>query len=406
MNPKLADPAVPARRNVAVLAVAQALFMSIQGMGIATTPLAAYMLLGADEKWLATVPIFLSHLGIMATTIPASLLMAVIGRRAGFSVGAVLGIACGAVGCVALFQRSFPLLCLAAFLQGMQAAFFWYFRLAAADSIEPHSRAKAISLVMAGGVVAGLIGPQAAKWTVDLMAPVIFAGVYLGMLGLSVAVMVLVQHLEIPKLSATERAAGGRSLPAIMQLPAFRVALAASVFGYAVMTITMSATPLAMHSCGFTFVDSASVIQMHIVGMFLPSFFTGHLITRFGALAVIVAGGLIEFGGVTANLAGIDFANFAVANILIGVGWNFAFVGGSTLLTTTYAPAERAKVQAVHDFAVYAATATAAALSGVLQAKAGWLVINLAAVPFMAVLVGAALWLMAAQRRMAVVPAE
>ena len=172
------------------------------------------------------------------------------------------------------------------------------------------------------------------------------------------------------------------------------------------MTLTMSATPLAMLACGFTFVDSATVIQAHIVGMFLPSFFTGHLIARFGVLPIIAAGGLIEFGGVTANLAGVDFANFMVANVLVGLGWNFAYVGGSTLLTTTYAPAERAKVQASHDFTVYAATATSAALSGVLQAKAGWTVINLAALPLMAVVVGAALWLMAQQRRVAAAPAE
>ncbi len=152
-------PAVPQRRNVAVLAFAQALFMSIQGMGIAATPLAAYTLLGADEKWLATVPIFLVHLSIMGTTIPASLLMGVIGRRAGFTLGSLLGVAAGGVGCYAMFEQSFPLLCLASVFQGMQAGFFWYFRLAAADAAEPAFRAKAISLVMAGGVIAGFLGP-------------------------------------------------------------------------------------------------------------------------------------------------------------------------------------------------------------------------------------------------------
>ena len=155
----------------------------------------------------------------------------------------------------------------------------------------------------------------------------------------------------------------------IARQPAYRVALASSVFGYAVMTLTMSATPLAMLACGFGFADSATVIQAHIIAMFLPSFFTGHLIARFGVLPVIAAGGLIEFGCALVNLAGIDFANFLIANILVGIGWNFTYVGGSTLLTTTYTPAERAKVQASHDFAVYAATATAAALSGVLPPR-------------------------------------
>jgi MFS family permease len=397
----------PQRRNVAVLALAQALFMSVQGMGIAATPLAAHMLLGPDHKWLATTPIFLVHLGIMGTTIPASLLMGMIGRRAGFSIGALFGLLSGGVGCAALYRQSFPLLCVAALLQGMQAAFFWYFRLAAADATDPAFRAKAISLVMAGGVLAGFLGPEVAKWSVDWLAPVTFAGIYVAMAGFSAAVLVLVQLVRIPTLSATERAAQGRPMSEIARQPAYRVALAASVFGYAVMTLTMSATPLAMLACGFDFRDSATVIQAHIVAMFLPSFFTGHIITRFGVLPVIAAGGLIELGCALVNLAGVDFANFLVANILVGLGWNFAYVGGSTLLTSTYAPSERAKVQASHDFTVYAATASAAAVSGVLAAKAGWVVINLAAMPLMAMVTGAALWLMVQRRRAAQMsPAE
>jgi MFS family permease len=406
MTPAALPPAALRRRNVAVLALAQALFMSTQAMGIATTPLAAYQLLGPDDKWLATVPIFLVHLGIMGTTIPASLLMGAIGRRDGFAIGASLGVMAGFLGSIALYERSFALLCLASLLQGMQAAFFWYFRFAAADATEPGYRAKAISLVMAGGVLAGFLGPQTAKWSANWLAPVTFAGVYLAMAVFSVAVMALIQLLQIPALTAAERAAGGRPLSQILRLPTYRVALAASVFGYAVMTLTMSATPLAMLACGFGFADSATVIQAHIIAMFLPSFFTGHLIARFGALPIIAAGGLIEFGCAIVNLSGIEFANFLVANVLVGLGWNFAYVGGSTLLTTTYAAAERAKVQASHDFVVYTATASAAALSGVLQAKAGWMVINLAALPLMALVVGAALWLMLLQRRMAAAPAE
>lgn len=396
----------PQRRNVAVLALSQALFMSVQSMGIASTPLAAYILLDAEHKWMATVPIFLVHLAIMGTTVPASLLMAAIGRRAGFSIGAAAGMLSGIVGGVALYQQSFPLLCLASVFQGMQAAFFWYFRLAAADATDPPFRARAISLVMAGGVLAGFLGPQTAKWSVDWLAPVTFAGIYLAMAVFSLAVLALVQLVRIPRLSAEERAAAGRPMSTIARQPAYRVALAASVFGYAVMTLTMSATPLAMLACGFGFGDSATVIQAHIVAMFLPSFFTGSLIGRFGVLPVIAAGGLIEVGCALVNLAGVDFANFLVANVLVGLGWNFAYVGGSTLLTTTYTPAERAKVQASHDFTVYAATASAAALSGVLAAKAGWTVINLAALPLMLAVTGAALWLMSLQRRNAPEPAE
>ena len=396
----------PQRRNIAVLALAQALFMSVQGMGIAASPLAGHMLLAPDDRWMATAPIFLVHLAIMGTTIPASLLMGVIGRRAGFSLGALFGVAFGVLGCLAMYRQSFPLLCLASVFQGMQAAFFWYFRLAAADASEPSYRSRAISLVMAGGVLAGFLGPQSAKWAVDWLAPVTFAGIYLAATGFSIAVLALVQLLRIPRLSLEERSAGGRPISVIARQPAYRVALASSVFGYSVMTLTMSATPLAMLACGFGFADSATVIQAHIIAMFLPSFFTGHLIARFGVLPIIATGGLIEFGCAIVNLAGVDFANFLIANVLVGIGWNFAYVGGSTLLTTTYTPAERAKAQASHDFAVYAATATAAALSGVLAAKAGWTVINLAALPLMAAVTGAAAWLMLHQRRARTAPAE
>jgi MFS family permease len=345
------------------------------------------------------------HVGIMAATIPASLLMGVIGRRAGFALGSLLGVAGGAAGCLALYRQSFLLLCLAALCQGMQAAFFWYFRLAAADAAPAAFKAKAISLVMAGGVIAGFLGPEAAKWSVDWLA-VTFAGVYVAMAGFSIAVLVLVQLLRIPGLTSAERAEGGRPMKVVARQPAYRVALASSVFGYAVMTLTMSATPLAMLACGFGFTDSTTVIQAHIVAMFLPSFFTGHLITRFGVVAVIAAGALIELGGAVVNLTGVQLGHFVLANVLIGLGWNFTYVGGSTLLTTTYAPSERAKVQASHDFSVYATTAAAAALSGVLQAKAGWLVINLATLPLMLAVVGAALWLAQEQRKAAPAPAE
>src|SRR5262249_36201227 len=190
---------------------------------------AAHMLLGSEEKWLATVPIFLSHLGIMASTIPASLLMAAIGRRAGFSLGAVLGIVFGGTGCLALYLESFPLLCGAALLQGVQAGSSGYFRLPAADATDPASRAKAISAVMAGGVVAAVIGPQVAKWAVDWLAPLAFAGVYVAMAFFSAGVLLLVQLLRIPGLSAAERASGGRPLAAVLRQPAFRVALGPSV---------------------------------------------------------------------------------------------------------------------------------------------------------------------------------
>jgi MFS family permease len=176
--------------------------------------------------------------------------------------------------------------------------------------------------------------------------------------------------------------------------------------GYAVMTLVMRATPLAMHDCGYGFIDSATVIQAHIIAMFLPSFFTGSLISRFGVLTIIATGALIELGCALVNLAGIDFYNFFISNTLVGLGWNFTYVGGSTLLTQTYRPAERAKVQASHDFTVYAATATAAASAGFLQQRAGWMMINLAALPVLSVVLMASLGLNLHRRRTVLRPAE
>lgn len=390
----------PQMRNIALLALSQALFMSVQSMSTATTPLAAYTLLDAEHKWMATVPVFLVHAGIMLCTIPASLIMGAVGRRAGFSIGAVLGLVSGLIGYVAIVRGSFLLLCLSSLLQGMQGSFFWYFRLAAADAATPDTRARAISLVMAGGVLAGFLGPQTAKWTAEALV-VTFSAVYLASAAYSVIVLAFVQFVNIPMLTAAERAEPGRSLIEVSRQPTYRVALASSVFGYAVMTLTMSATPLAMLACGFKFADSATVIQAHVVAMFLPSFFTGSLIARFGVLRIIAVGGVLMLGCAFINLAGVDFNNFLIANMLVGLGWNFTYVGGSTLLTQTYTPSERAKVQASHDFTVYAATATAAALSGVLAAKAGWTVINLAAIPLMLAIITAASVLFFKERRRA-----
>ncbi len=388
----------PVRRNVLLLATCQALFVSVQTMGAATVPLAAYQMLGADKS-LATLPQFIMQVGIMAATVPASLLMAKIGRRGGFTVGALAGIIGGGLGTVAVFQQNFVLLSIATFFIGAAAAFAWYFRFAAADAADPNYRARAISLVMAGGVFAGFLGPQTAKMAVDMFAPVTFAGVFTMMSVFALVTMFVVQGIRIPVLSATEKAEGGRPMLEIMRQPAYIAALSSSMFGYGVMTLVMVATPLAMMGCGYAFGDSATVIQFHAIAMFLPSFFTGHLIQRFGVLAVIMTGAVISIGCAVVNLMGVDYWNFMIANILVGLGWNFTYIGGTTLLTTTYRPAERARVQASHDFIVYSTTATAAGLSGILQANAGWYVINIAALPMLGTVLLTSLWYLARQRR-------
>jgi MFS family permease len=385
----------PQRRNVAVLAAAQALFHCTQTMAIATTPIAAYGLLGADKS-LATVPIFLAHVALMLTTYPAAILMGRVGRRPGFTLGAIIGIVGAFISFAAIWWQSFVLLCVGGFFQGSAAAFAWHYRFAAADTADTAFKAKAISLVMASGVVAAVVGPQTAKWAVDLFQPVLFAGVYVMTGVFAFGMLALIQLIQIPApTAASGNGAGGRSLLVIVRQPAFVTAVTSSMFGFAVMTLVMSATPLAMLACGFKFGDSATVIQVHVLAMFLPSFFTGHLISRFGVLPIIAIGAVLEIGCAIVNLAGIGFINFALANVLVGLGWNFCYVGGTTLLTTTYRPEERAKVQGFHDFCVYATTATAAAVSGTLQAGAGWQAVNLVAFPMLAVVLIAVtgLWL-------------
>ena len=384
------------RRNIPLLAFAQVLFMTVQSMGTVVLPLAALAML--DEKRWATVPLFLNHAGIMAMTIPASLLMAKIGRRWGFSIGATLSFSFGVTGAVAVLWQDFLLLCVAAFLKGAAAAFAHYYRFAAADISPPALRPRAISYVMAGGVAAGFLGPELAKYTVDWFAPITFMGVFVALSMVAVASLVLLQGVSIPPLTATEMAKGGRPLTEIAQQPAFITAVISSMFAYATMTLVMTSTPLAMNACGYGFRENATVIQWHIIAMFLPSFFTGHLIQRFGVLPIIATGAIIELGCALVNLAGVDFWNFLSANILVGLGWNFAFVGGTTLLTRTYEPVERAKVQAAHDFTVYATTATAALMSGFMQASLGWTVINLATLPLMTAIVLATVWLAVKER--------
>ncbi len=391
-------PVAPMHRNVAILAVALVLFQSTQTMSIATTPLAGYAMLGLDKTW-ATLPIFLTNLGLMLVTLPAALLMGSVGRRIGFSLGACLGILGAALSFWGIWSQSFLLLCVGAFLQGGSGAFAWHYRFAAADTATPAFRAKALSLVMAGGVFAGVLGPQAAKWAVDLFNPMLFAGVY-AVLGLfAFGMLILMQLVDIPHEKTADSGRGGRPMREIARQPAFITAILSSMFGFATMTLVMSATPLAMKACGFDFNDSATVIQWHVVAMFLPSFFTGHLINRFGILPIIATGAVLEIGCALVNFAGVGFENFVIANVLVGLGWNFCYLGGSTLVTTTYKPEEKAKVQGVHDFCVYTTTATAAALSGTLQAQAGWSMVNLAALPMLTVVLLAVGWLALLRQR-------
>ncbi|MGE0626763.1 MAG: MFS transporter [Hyphomicrobiaceae bacterium] len=380
-------------RNVTLLAIAQAFANSLQTMGIATTPLVAAIVLGEEHKAYATMPLVFTQIGLMLATVPASLLMGRFGRRLGFSLGALIGIAAGIVGVIAVYQASFWMLCLTAFLQGAAIAIGWYYRFAAADATPPHMKARAISFVLFAGVLSGVIGPESAKWAKDLLAPVTFAGVYVMFCVMSILTLVTVQGLNIPPPTVEERTGPARRIAEIARQPAFIVAVLSSMMGYGVMTTMMSATPLAMIDCGFSFYDSATVIQFHVISMFAPALFTGYLINRFGVLTIIFTGALIQFGCLLIAMAGIGFHNFLLANMLVGMGWNFCFIGGTTLLTTVYRPSERAKTQAAHDFLEYLMTAISTGTSGIVLATAGWGFVNLIALPMVAVVLLASSWL-------------
>ena len=334
----------PGKRNVLLLAVCQALYISGTSLMIATAPLVGRML--ADDPGWATAPLAVHHGGVMSATIPASLLMRRIGRRAGFMLGTVVGSVGALITVQAIFDQSYWGFCLGVFVIGWFNGFAIFYRFAAADTASPDFRPKAISLVLAGGLLAAVIGPELAKHTLDWLAPVFYAGSYLSLVGLYAISFCILAFVRIPTMSAEERRESGRPLLEILRQPACIVAILAAAASYGTMSLVMSPTPLAMLACGFSNVDALTVMQAHIVGMYLPAFFTGHLVSRFGARSVILAGVALIAVCVAVNLSGIAFMHFAVALFLNGVGWNFMFVGGSSLLTEVHTPAERPSCRA------------------------------------------------------------
>ena len=383
-------PRDPSVHNVVVLSVCQALSMSGSVLVFAVVALAGAML--APTPGMATLPLGIQFVSMMLATVPGSLLMGRIGRRAGFTLGQLIGLGGALLSAWALMSGSFWLLVAAAGPIGIHNAFFQYLRFAAADTASPTFRPKAVSYVMAGGVVAAFVGPELAKLTAELL-PAMFAGAYLALAGLCVLNIIALQAVRIPRPTALGRGQSGRALGAVARQPVFVVAVLAAMSGYGVMNLVMVATPLAMVGCGFTFTDSAEVIRWHVLGMFVPSFFTGNLIRRFGVLRVIAVGAVLLLASIAINLAGIALANFTAALVLLGIGWNFMFVGGTTLLTEAHSAEERAKAQALNDFLVFGTTAATSFASGAVQTALGWQAVNaLSAVPIIIAL-AAVLWL-------------
>jgi MFS family permease len=389
------------RRNVAVLAACQALLLAGNSILIAVNGLAGYAL--AADKSLATLPVTTWIAGGAATTYFASLLMQRIGRRSGLTVGVLLGIVGAVVCAAALAFGSFWLLCGGTIVLGVYNAFAQYYRFAAADAATPDFKARAISYVLAGGLVGGVIGPATSRFTVDLL-PTTYLAAYLSLLGFLLPALVALRFLDIPAPPATQTTAGGRPLARIAAQPAFVVAVLGAAFAYGVMNLLMTATPLAMGVCGHPYSAAATVISAHVVGMFGPSFVTGDLIRRFGAVHVMLWGVVLNLACVGVALAGVEVAHFWWALVLLGVGWNFMFIAATTLLTETYHPAEKARVQGVNDLVIFVTMATSSLASGMILERGGWQALNYAAIPFVAAVGAAAVWL-AVKRKGAVATA-
>jgi MFS family permease len=335
----------------------------------------------ATDKSLATLPVALLQVAVMLTTIPASLLMQRVGRRAGFGLGTAIGMLGAGLGVLAVMLKSFPLFCLATVLFGVFNGFAGFYRFAAADAATEAFRPQAISLVVAGGVVAAVVGPNTANWAKDWLT-VPFAGSLLPIVGLQAVTLAVLQSIDLPPMTGSEPNQSGRPLSVILRQPLFIVATVSSMVGYSVMVLLMTATPLAMTAVPHPFSQAAFVIQWHVLGMFAPSFVTGTLIQRFGVLTIILVGIGLNLLAIAINLSGVAVENFLIALTVLGIGWNFMFVGATTLLTQVYQPNEKAKTQAAHDFLMFTSVAVAAFLSGRLLNNLGWAVVNeLAVVP-------------------------
>jgi MFS family permease len=389
-----------AKRNALVLACAQALGGASPAIVVSLGGLVGQVL--AEDKELATLPVSLINLGLALGTIPAAMLMRQAGRRAGYMVGAGIGVLGGCLAAFGIASASFALFCLGTFIAGFYGSFVQSYRFAATAAASNAFKSRAISWVMAGGLVAGIVGPQTVIWTRDMIATAPFAGAFVGQGALALLSIAVVAFLRPAPVSAASKA-GGRPLSEIMRQPRFIVAAAAGLVSYGLMSFIMTAAPLAMIGCGHPIGAAALGIQWHILAMFGPSFFTGRLIERFGKGRVTAAGLLLIALAAAVGLSGISVAHFWITLILLGIGWNFGFIGATALVTECYRPEERTKVQAANDFLVFGSVAIASFSSGKLLNAGGWDNVNWLVFPPIAI----ALALLAWQRGMiASVPAE
>ena len=391
------DSSATARRNVKVLVAAQAILGSQMPISFVLGGLAGQYL-SVNPCW-STLPIALIVFGSMLTAPVMSSTMQKYGRRTGFVIG-VLGGAIGAtLAAAALWIGSFPLFLLGSVFTGIYMSSQGFFRFAAADMADEDYRPKAISWVMAGGLISAIIGPQIVKLTQGALDPIPFVGSYIAIIGLNVVGVLLFIFLDIPtpKKPAAD-APSGRSRLELLREPQILVAMISAMVAYSLMNLVMTSTPLAVVGCGFETEDAADIVSMHVLAMYIPSFFTGHLIARFGVEHIIALGLVILAAAGGVALAGVEIENFYIALILLGIGWNFGFIGGTSMLTAAHTEEERGRVQGMNDFAVFGMVTIASLSSGGLMNCSGgspadgWAAVNMAMIPFLMLAGGALIW--------------
>jgi MFS family permease len=377
-------------RNLWLLAVLQGLFLTNNVTFIAINGLVGLAL--APYGWMATLPVMGYVVGGVLFTGPVAWVQGRSGRKTGFALGLVVAFASALLCALAAWRHDFWLLCAATVLAGYYSANGQLYRFASAELAPLSAREKAVSLVMAGGLIGAVVGPNLAARTKDL-ARVPFAGAYLALAVVAVIALLLLAAMRFPPAPARSAASSGRALGQIVRQPVFVVAAGVGALSYGVMNLLMAATPLAMQQCGLPFADAALVLEWHVIGMFAPGFVTGHLIKRFGALPVMGVGVALNLGCVAIALSGLELRHFALALFLLGVGWNFMFTGSTTLSLSAYAPEEKDRAQAAMNFLLFAVMAVTSFSSGVLVTTQGWSFLNLGSLLPLVLIAAGLLWL-------------
>jgi predicted MFS family arabinose efflux permease len=376
------------KRNVWMLFCCQALMGASMIGQVAMGALIGHSL--ADDKSLATLPMAFQMLATMCASIPAGIVFGRFGRRAGFLMGAVGAMVGSLVFALGVWKGDFLIYCLGAIPAGLGFGISQHYRFAAAEVATAAYRPRAIALVMAGGIASAVIGPELVKHSKDMVLPFLFLGTYLLLALLPPICMAILAVVDLPPAPPRQKVA--TPVIEIMRRPAFMTAALAGMVSYGAMNLVMTSTPLEMMLCGFSVAASTTVIQAHAVAMFAPGFVTGRLIGRYGVRRVIIAGAVLTAGCVLVAVVGRSFSHFTLALVLLGIGWNFMFVGATTLLSTAHAPEERVRAQAANDVLVFGTVACTAFASGAVHARAGWEILNLGLLPALALALGVLAW--------------